>query len=287
MTPYNETLLNGYGRCVSPKRNQLLRLTRGGQTSLLIAFLIALGLTGENARAADDPPQWLRSAASSAAPSYDKTVPAVVLLNERNVKVDEDGKVTTTERHAMKVLTNEGRDEAIAGVHYLTDTGSVQNMRAWIIRPAGPVKTFGKKEVLDAAAAPNDVFNEVRIKVISASDDAEPGAIFGYEWTREDRSVFTQFDWQFQDRLPTAVSRFTITLPAGWRADGVTLNHARIEPATTGSSYSWELRDLPHIEEEPASPRVTTLAPRLAVSYFPPPDKKAGLGRVFKDWRDV
>jgi transglutaminase-like putative cysteine protease len=287
MTTKNETLLDGYLRCASPGRNRVQRLTLSSQTSLLIAFLIALLLPCENARAGDDLPPWLRSAASSAAPSYARTVPAVVLLSERNIKVDEDGKVTTTERRAIKLLTNEGRGEAVAVVPYLTDTGSVRELRAWIIRPAGAVKKLGKDEVLDMAAAPNDVFNEVRIRVISGRDDAEAGAVFGYEWTTEDRSLFTQFDWQFQDRLPTAISRVTITLPGGWRADGVTLNHARIEPTATGSSYSWELRDLPYIEEEPASPRVTTLAPRLAVSYFPPADKKAGLGRVFKDWRDV
>jgi transglutaminase-like putative cysteine protease len=265
----------------------MLQLPLSGQITLLIAFLIALLLASENALAGDDVPQWLRSAASSAAPSYAKTVPAVVLLSERNIKVDDDGKVTTTERRAIKLLTNEGRDEAIAAVPYLTDTGSVREMRGWIIRPAGAVKKLGKNEILDVAAAPNDVFNEVRVKLISAGDDAQAGAVFGCEWTTEERSVFTQFDWQFQSRMPTVVSRLTITLPGGWRADGVTLNHARIEPTANGSSYSWELRDLPHIEEEPASPRVTTLAPRLAVSYFPPPEKKAGLGRVLKDWRDV
>jgi hypothetical protein len=120
------------------------------------------------------------------------------------------------------------------------------------------------------AAAPNDVFNEVRVKVISGRDEVEVGAVFGCEWTSEERSVFTQFDWQFQERLPALLSRFTISLPPGWRAEGVTLNHSKIEASITGSAYTWELRDLPYIEDEHASPEVTTIAPRLAVSYFPP-----------------
>jgi hypothetical protein len=271
----------------SPRQNQMGRLALGGLTSLLAVFLIVLLSTREEARAGDDLPQWLRNAGSLTAPSYARMVPAVVLLRERNVKVDEAGKVTTTERRAIRVLTNEGRGEAVAMVPYLTDTGSVREMRAWIIRSAGGVKKIGKDEAWDVAAAPNDVFNEVRVKLISAREDVEVGALFGCEWTTEDRSIFTQFDWLFQDRLPTAVSRLTVTLPGSWRADGLTLNHTKIEPTTTGSSYSWELRDLPHIEEEPASPSVTTLAPRMAVSYFPPPEKTTALGRVFRDWRDV
>lgn len=240
-----------------------------------------------SASAADGPPQWLRQAASVAPTNYAKNVPAVVLLVEQNVRVDEDGKVTTNQRKVVKILSKEGRGEAKAAVPYLTDTGKVREMHAWMIRPSGAAKTFGNDEVLDLAAAPNDVFNEVRIKLIAARDDAEPGAFFGCEWTTEERSVFTQLDWQFQDRLPAQLSRFTITLPPSWRVEGIMLNHAKIEPSVTGTTYSWELRDLPYIEEEPASPSVTALAPRLAISYFAPPNKKTGIGRTFNNWVDV
>src|SRR6185369_12492288 len=236
----------------------------------------------------DDVPGWLRqAAATNTASGYEKIVPAVVLLSERDVRVEEDGKITTTERLAVKILTNEGRAAAVGSVGYVTDTGKVRDMRAWVLRPSGAVKKFSKDEVLDLAAAPNDVFNEVRVKVISGRDEVEVGAVFGCEWTSEERSVFTQFDWQFQERLPALLSRFTISLPPGWRAEGVTLNHSKIEASITGSAYTWELRDLPYIEDEPASPEVTTIAPRLAVSYFPPAGGKGGIGRAFNDWRDV
>ncbi|HWO01255.1 MAG TPA: DUF3857 and transglutaminase domain-containing protein [Blastocatellia bacterium] len=252
-------------------------------TTLLGCLFVS---TTSQPAAADDVPVWLRQLASASLPSQDKHVPAVVLLREQSIRVEDDGKVTTVERQAVRVLSKEGRDEAMASVHYMTDTGKVRDMRAWMIRPGGTVKKFGKDEIIDLAAAPNDVFNDVRVKIIAARDEAEPGAVFGYEWTSEDRSVFTQFDWQFQDRLPTLVSRFAISLPAGWRAEGVTLNRDKIEPVVNGSSYSWELRELPFIEEEPASPPVTALAARLAVSYFPPAEKKSAAG-VFSNWADV
>jgi len=264
----------------------LQRLMLGASYLIVIAILLAV--TGVNARAGDDVPAWLRqAAASNTASGYEKIVPAVVLLSERDIRVEEDGKITTTERLAVKILTNEGRAAAVGHVEYVTDTGKVRDMRAWVLRPSGAVKKFSKDEVLDLAAAPNDVFNEVRVKVISGRDEVEVGAVFGCEWTSEDRSVFTQFDWQFQERLPALLSRFTISLPPGWRAEGVTLNHSKIEPSITGSAYAWELRDLPYIEDEPASPEVTTIAPRLAVSYFPPAGGKGGIGKAFKDWRDV
>lgn len=256
----------------------------------LLALILYLTLTGlwrstEATHAAEDAPPWLRQAAGMSAPAQSKYVPAIALLREQSIRVEEDGRVTTVERGAVKVLTNEGRGEASARMHYLTDTGKVRNFQAWIIRPSGEVKKFGKDEVLDLAV-PNDVYNEVRIKAVFAGREADNGTIFGYEWTVEDRSVFTQFDWEFQDQLPTLLSRFTLALPQGWRAEGVTFNRSAVEPSINGSSYMWELRDLPFIEEEPSAPAVTNIAPRLAVSYFSATGKP-GPAATFDSWAAV
>jgi hypothetical protein len=253
---------------------------------LMLGCFIIL-LPGVTAFAGDDAPDWLRQASSASAPTYGKLVPAVVLLNERTITVGEDGKVTTLERYAVRILSIEGRNAARGSALYTTDTGKVKDMRAWLVRPSEEVKKYGKDQILDMAIAPNDVFNEIRVKAINATDEAEVGAVFAYEYTAEDRSVFTQFDWDFQKRLPTLASRFTMNLPAGWRAEGVTFNHPKIEPSINGASYSWELRGLSHIEEEPASPPVTNIAPRLAVSFFPATGAKAGIGKSFDKWSDV
>src|SRR5262249_17930527 len=137
------------------------------------------------------------------------------------------------------------------------------------------------------AASPNDVYNEVRVRAILASRSADVGAVFGFESSAEDRSVFTQFEWHFQDNLPALSSRFTLALPAGWRAEGITYNHAEIPPVVSGSTYSWQLRDLPFIDDEEASPRITSLAPRLAVSFFAPVGTRPNIGPTFSNWTEV
>ncbi|HEU4386705.1 MAG TPA: DUF3857 domain-containing protein [Blastocatellia bacterium] len=236
---------------------------------------------------AEDSPTWLREAASVKVPSYDKDVPAVVLLDEQRITVDEDGKVTTVEHYAIRVLTREGRNAARGACSYVTNSGKVRDFKAWLIRPTGEVKRYGNDQVIDASAADNSVYDEVRQRGISAADEASEGSVFGYEYVLEDRSVFTQFDYLFQSRLPVISSRFGLVLPGGWRAEAVTFNHPKVDPVVVGSSYVWELRDLPFIKREPASPPVTNIAPRLAVSYYPPPGKTAGLGRTFETWVDV
>jgi Domain of Unknown Function with PDB structure (DUF3857)/Transglutaminase-like superfamily len=236
---------------------------------------------------ADDAPAWLRQAAAATLPVYDKDVPGVVLWDESRVSVDDSGRVVMTNSYAVKILTREGRALAQAFENYATDSGKVREMRAWLIRPSGEVKKYGKDETIDQAEVDNDIYNEARAKLINAKDDAEPGAVFGYEATKEYRAMFNQLVWGFQSRLPVVLSRLMVTLPGGWQADGTMFNHARIEPAVNNSTYSWELRGLPPIEPEVMSPPVTSLAPWLAVTYQPAASGKPGASRTFASWPEV
>jgi transglutaminase-like putative cysteine protease len=260
----------------------LYRLTA---STLLLAAALLSPPASARAAVGDDAPSWLKQAATATAPSYDKRVKAVVLLKDVNATVSADGRLVTTTSYAVRILAREGRGEARAGEPYLTASGKVRELHAWLIRPTGEVKSYGKDETLDIALNPDDVYNEYRLRLISAADDVfAPGTVFGYQSVVEERTIFSQDAFHFQDDLPALVSRYALTLPQGWRAGGVTFNHAKIEPAVAGSTYTWELRDLAPVEDEPNSPDMSALVPRLAVSYFPPAGAQM---RSFESWADV
>jgi len=250
-----------------------------------LCFLTVLLVTP--ALAVEEAPSWLQQAAAINVPTYDKEVPAVVLQRNQAVSVGQDGQVTTTTTYAVKILAREGRGYARAFEAYLADTGKVRELRAWLIRPNGTVKKYDKDYVIDRLNDPNDLYDEVRIKLIDGSDDVEAGAVFGYQAISEDRPLFTQDQWMFQDRLPTLVSRYSLTLPNGWRANSVTFNHNKLEPIVSGSTYTWELRDLAPIRPEPESPEVNNMAARLAVNYFVPDSGSSSAARSFETWSQV
>ncbi len=101
---------------------------------------LALTMTAGAAFAKDDDaPAWLRQAAAKRATAYDKEVPAVVLHDEDQVTVTNDGRVTTTTRFAVRVLTRNGREAARAAEPYVTDGSKIRDMRAWLIRVSGQV----------------------------------------------------------------------------------------------------------------------------------------------------
>lgn len=252
------------------------------------ALLAAAVAPTPRASAADDVPAWLKQAASAASPAYDQRVKAVVLHSERSVAVGEDGLVVTTTNYAVRVLSREGREEARAHAIYLTGSGKVRELKAWLLRPNGEVKKYGKDETADAALNSDDVYDEARVRLISARDDVElPGTVFGYQSVTEGRTVFSQDNWNFQDDLPALVARYSVTLPAGWRAAGVVFNHAKLEPAVAGTTYTWELRDLPPIADEPNAPTMSSLAPRLAVSYIAPDAARNAMNPGFENWQEV
>ena len=176
---------------------------------LFLAILVSTAI-------ASDAPAWMKQAMTASIPSYEKDVPAVVLRDEEQVTVGDDGKIVTTQNYAIKMLTREGRGMAIARGLYLVSSGKVRDIEAWLIRPDGTTKTYDKKSVLDIISDPDDVYNEYRIKVIDASVDSDTGAVFGYTIVSEESALFYQDSWKFQSRLPTVFSRYSLTL----RLDG-------------------------------------------------------------------
>jgi transglutaminase-like putative cysteine protease len=253
----------------------------------ILISILGILISAGTAFAGDDVPAWLQQAATVTVPAYDKTVPAVVLVNEQRLSVSEDGRVVTTRMYAVRILNREGRDEAVAREIYQTDTGKVRELQGWLLRPTGPAKHYGKDQVVDIALATDDVYNEYRARAIFAETDADAGCVFGYQVVSEDRSIFSQTEWEFQDSLPALISRITLALPGGWRSTSVTFNHDNVAPTEAGTTYTWELRNLPPIPREPLSPAVTNLAPRLAISYFPAANSSNTSVRTFGDWAQV
>ncbi len=256
--------------------------------ALLTLLLLTTFLT---ARAGDEVPAWLQQAAQKQTPTYQvKDIPALVLHDEAVVTISEDGKLIRTNTYAIRVLLREGRELAEARESYLTKYGKVKEMRAWLLRANGNIKKYGKDETADISFS-NDVYEEARQKVILAEGDADVGDVFGYQVTSEDRSIFGQNSWFFQTSyggglLPGLLSRYTLTLPAGWRAQGVTFNHDEIKPAANGNSYVWELRDMQPHPPEPLSPPMTYFVPRISVSYFPAEGKTSNT-KSFSNWNEV
>jgi transglutaminase-like putative cysteine protease len=251
--------------------------------TLRISLLLLAPAFGP-AYAADDVPAWIKEAAAFAVPGYPAKVTSVVLFREETVTVEADGKRVMHERGAIKVLQPNG-DRIEAYRTYNNKNGRIRDFQGWLVPPTGRPVPYAKNRIVDVALSKNYVYDEARAKVLECGI-APPGSIFAWEVTEEEKSIFTQDSFEFQARSPVLVSRFVLTLPPAWELKGMVFNRENVEPKVSGSTYSWELRNLPWIEREDYSPSISSLAPRLAVSYFPPSVNASGL-QGLKDWAAV
>lgn len=249
---------------------------KGAQFLLLLSPILL--------HAAGDAPDWVKQAAAQTVPSYPAKVTTVVLLKEEQVTVDPDGRRTMRERGAVKILQPNG-NQIEAYRTYNVKAGRIRDFEGWMIPPAGKPTAYGKNRIEDVALSTEYTYDEARAKVLQFGS-APPGSVLAWEIVEEEKTIFTQDEFSFQGRQPVLVSRYSLTLPQGWEARGTVFNHASIDPQTSGSTNTWELRDLPWLEKEDFSPPVTALAPRLAVSYFPPAGNSSGL-KGLKDWTAV
>lgn len=235
---------------------------------------------------AEDCPAWLKQAAAAHLPTYSQDVSHVVLHDEQLINVNGSGHIERTITHAIKILANEGREFARAQSTYTLDTDTFDQFRAWLIKPDGKITRYGQSEIVDAAVIANDIYSNARSKIISATGEAEKGSVFGYEIKTKEKSVFGQFEHAFQNHAPAVFSRLAVKIPEGWTVESLTFNNPQINPVYEGNTHTWELHDLPAIAEEPLSPSMANIVPRLVVGYFPPAGK-ASTGRAFKTWEEV
>lgn len=251
----------------------------------MIRVTLCLMLLAGYAHAAtgDELPDWARQAIAAPIPAYPPKAAAVILFAEEHVTVEADGRRTMRERAVVRWLAS-GRSTIQAFRSYSPKSGRIREFRAWTITAAGREIRYGKERVLDVSLDDDNLYDEDRGKVIAPGDDLTAGGTFVYDVTEEDKTVFTQYQYYFQRAQPVLTSRFVLTLPAGWESRGLMLNHADVPPRTSGATQTWELTNLPFIDDEEHRPRLHAIVPRLAVTYFP---AGASSLRPLKDWRAV
>ena len=262
------------------------RVPQRGRTRTLAGLAIfAQCAVGAPPVAAEATPDWIVPAARRVFAPSPATRGAVVLESDRRITLLPSGRQIERSRGAIRIDGSEGRDQAEARAIYRTDAGRVKQFRAWLVSPAGDVRPLPEKDVRDDAVAGGDLYNEVRVRWIRAGD-LVPGMVFAWEWLVEQDEPFAQDEHRFQDELPVALARFALEVPEGWTVHASWANASGVEPVVTAGVWSWELRDLPEISDEPMRPVTRGLVPRLMVTAVPP-EGLASKAPAFTDWSGV
>lgn len=249
------------------------------------AAVLFVACLASPARAGDAAPDWLRAAAQEKLPEYDKDTNAVVLLDEIQTTVHDNGQIDTLHRKAIRLLRNEARREyGGIDVDFDKDT-KIAYMKAWTITSTGHEIAVGEKDAVEHGYLDDLEYTDTKGKALQFPE-VDPGNVVGYEYVQRERPYVFERDWSFQRREPVLTSRFELQLPPGWEFTTHWVNYPEQQPQNLGPNhYLWEVKDLPRVEIEPDMPEWRAVAGWAGVKYFP--RDPAMRAKSSGSWQDI
>ncbi|MGH9726624.1 MAG: DUF3857 domain-containing protein, partial [Candidatus Acidiferrales bacterium] len=108
----------------------------------------------------------MREAAREKLPDYPKDAVAVVLLDDEQIIVKDNGDVERHERCVYRLLRPEARNEyGYASVYFDNET-KISFFRAWTITPAGQELEVKDKDAFEHTMTSYEVFSDSRVKML-------------------------------------------------------------------------------------------------------------------------
>ena len=158
---------------------------------LLAGILLPISATGRI-------PDWLEMAMKRNNPALEADQDAVILHDELTWDYSRRGRIRTTVRYAIRVITEEGRDHAQFSVGYDDDADKVGSVKAWVLHHGKKPFEISKKDVTKAkkkigAVMKLDTGVEVRLKP-NVIDAPERVLEHGYDETRQMKFIKVFFN---------------------------------------------------------------------------------------------
>jgi Domain of Unknown Function with PDB structure (DUF3857)/Transglutaminase-like superfamily len=234
-----------------------------------LVFLAGLIVGCATARASTAFPDWLAQAAAAPTPEHPADARAIVLLEDKLLTVQSDGRAVERYRLAVKILRPQGREYAEPAAWFSKDAKLV-SFHVWSIGPDGHQYTMKDNEYREEGAEGGGLlYEDDRVKLASPPG-ADPGGVVAYEFERQLRPYMTEESWGFQKAIPVAHSAFEIDLPAGWNQLALWFKHDSVRPAEVSPGhFRWEVTNVPEINltDVPLAPSEEALAARMVVHY--------------------
>ncbi|HEY6307605.1 MAG TPA: DUF3857 domain-containing protein [Candidatus Angelobacter sp.] len=246
-----------------------------------ISLIFSLGLLAPAAAYAGSVPDWLRSLAQQPVKKYGERVNAVVLLHETETTVKDSGETITRVRRVVRVLRPDGRITAYQAVPFDDET-KLNYMKGWSISATGQEYEAKKDDIVELSGGEGfEVYSDEKYKAMRIPG-VDVGTVVGVEWEQKRHPYTFEDQWFFQGRSPVEHARFILHLPASWEFRAAWINHAEQAPVIQGATYTWELNDIPRIEDEDEMPHLRALEGQLIVTFFSEKTK----GRSYANWND-
>lgn len=233
-------------------------------------LLVAVARADKNAA-----PDWLRAAAAEKLPDYphraDDPPDAVMLLDEEQITVKDNGDIETHARQAFRILRPQAQRDSEWNqieVEFGKDE-KVSGLRSWTITADGRELATTKQDVVQQGYLFDVLYTDAQAQTLRFLEP-KVGSLIGCEYVFKNRPYVFEDDWYFQNTVPVRTSRVTLQLPPGWEFSARFFNMPEQKPASLApGQYVWELHDLPAVDLESRMPPWLSVAQWMGLKYFP------------------
>jgi hypothetical protein len=232
-------------------------------------------------------PDWVQKLASQPTGTYPPRTDAVVLLDQLQVFLVSPTEYQEHKRRVVRILRPEGRDQGKFSVAFRPGE-KVTNIHAWSINAAGHTFELKDKDFLTMSPYGTDELYNDDMVMGGEVSGADIGSVIAFEYTIVRHPLANQLGRVFQETVPVAESRLSVTLPAGWEFKTFWANGAPIEPNSLGNnSFEWIKRDIPAIVDEELSPTARALASRMSIAFYQPSGTKLDSWQAIGAWNNM
>ena len=230
-------------------------------------------------------PDWAKEVAAHSQKSYETRTHAVVLLDERTIKVNRSGEYEETVRRVVRILRPEGKNEGSVRI-YVDGSDALLNAHAWCSSPDGHNYEVKQKQFTQVGNWSNGApLYQDAVQYTAEVPGSNPGAVVAFEYTVRYRAWGDYATWNVQEDIPVEEARLKLMLPEKWSYKAFWVNSAPVAPLLTApGEWNWGLHDLAPIDlEEKHAPKIWALAARMQLAFSP----KEFATPVFASWESI
>jgi hypothetical protein len=247
--------------------------------------VLALACTASQARARL--PAWSDAPVQAAIPDWVAPAHRVVLFREQQDVLRGDGSEREITREVWRVIDPAGLRPVLGVLYYLRHSARIETQRAWIRHRDGTVDDFNGSDAVGGETLHSGELYGETMRSTLVADRLAAGDVVVVESETVEPALVAEWRCEFRDDAPVLLARFVLSLPEGVepvvRAAG-----GAPAPAASGTTWTWERRDLRAWPDEPMTPASAYLAEQLVVAAKPGPTAgSARVGSAFADWNGL
>jgi hypothetical protein len=257
-----------------------------------LVLLLTSALLASSAHAGSNSvPDWVLAAAHEDVPPLPGSPRAVVLLSETTYTVAPDGKAVEHVREVVKVLRQQGRQDATPHVFFDKDS-KIVSFHVWAIDPQGHPMAVKDDAMMETTPdSDGQLYEDIHIRFVNPPG-ADPGGVVAWEYEQRERPYIAETTWEFQDDLPHIKQSFLLRLPQGFSQASSWAHHAALAGRDIEHGATlWQMDNTAAVDLEsvPLAPAEDAIAARMTVHYWgaglaePREDSWQGIGEWYDD----